>query len=63
MAAKEVKFGSDAREKMLRGVDTLAIVGGDGSVGGTTNGIVYEEFTLIGDGYAPGGSGWIFEVW
>src|SRR6185436_20344198 len=24
MAAKEVKFSSDAREKMLRGVDTLA---------------------------------------
>ena len=24
MAAKEVKFGSDARERMLRGVDTLA---------------------------------------
>jgi len=24
MAAKEVKFGTDAREKMLRGVDTLA---------------------------------------
>ena len=24
MSAKEVKFSSDAREKMLRGVDTLA---------------------------------------
>ena len=24
MAAKEVKFSSDARDKMLRGVDTLA---------------------------------------
>src|SRR5580704_18103072 len=24
MAAKQVKFGADAREKMLRGVDTLA---------------------------------------
>ena len=24
MAAKEVKFGTDAREKMLRGVDILA---------------------------------------
>ena len=24
MAAKDVKFGSDAREKMLRGVDVLA---------------------------------------
>ena len=26
MAAKEVKFGPDAREKMLRGVDILAVV-------------------------------------
>ncbi len=24
MAAKEVKFGADARERMLRGVDILA---------------------------------------
>ena len=24
MPAKEVKFGADARERMLRGVDTLA---------------------------------------
>ena len=24
MAAKEVKFASDARDRMLRGVDTLA---------------------------------------
>ena len=24
MAAKDVKFGTDAREKMLRGVDVLA---------------------------------------
>ena len=27
MAAKEVRFGSDAREKMLRGVDILADAG------------------------------------
>ena len=24
MAAKDIKFGADARERMLRGVDTLA---------------------------------------